>query len=214
MTRIHVLGGTGYSGAHIVAEAQRRGHQVTSFSRNHPSDPVAGVEYRTGSVLDPDLLASSVGDADVVFDALSPRGDLAGRLEGVVDQLIDLLRGTGVRFGVLGGASSLYVSKGGPLLFDANPMPPEVVPEVQTGINVLDTLRGAAEDLDWFYVSPAAEFGAWAPGEKTGSYRTADDVLLVDENGKSSISGADLALAVLDEIDTPKHRRRRFHVAY
>jgi putative NADH-flavin reductase len=214
MTRIHVLGGTGYAGAHIVAEAQRRGHDVTSYSRHKPAEPIAGVEYRTGSVLDPAFLAESVTDADVVFDSLSPRGDLVGRLEDVVDQLIGLLRGTGVRFGVLGGASSLQVSEGGPLLFDVNPMPAEVLPEVRTGMTVLDTLRAAPEDLDWFFVSPAAEFGAWAPGERTGAYRTSDDVLLVDENGKSFISGADLAVAVVDEIETAKHRRRRFHVAH
>jgi len=214
MTRIHVLGGTGYAGANIVAEAQRRGHDVTSFSRSRPDDPVAGVEYRTGSVLDPAFLAGSAADADVVFNSLSPRGELAGHLEGVVDQLINLLRGTGVRFGVLGGASSLHVTEGGPLLFDTNSVPPEVVPEVRTGMAVLDTLRRAEADVDWFYISPAAEFGAWLPGEQIGTYRTSDDVLLVDAEGRSFISGADLALAVLDEIETPKHRRRRFHVAY
>lgn len=211
---MNVLGGTGYAGAKIVAEAQRRGHAVTSFSRSRPADPVIGVEYRTGSVLDPAFLAESTADADVVFDSLSPRGELAGRLEGVVDQLIHLLQGTGVRFGVLGGASSLHVTQGGPLLFDANPMPPEVVPEVRTGMAILDTLRGAGPGLDWFYISPAAEFGGWEPGELTGAYRTSDDVLLVDATGRSFLSAADLALAVLDEIEAPKHRRRRFHVAY
>jgi len=214
MTRISVLGGTGYAGAQIVAEAQRRGHDVTSFSRNASADPVARVEYRLGTVLDPAFLGESVRDTDVVFNALSPRGDLAGHLEEVVDQLIDLLGGTDIRFGVLGGASSLQVTEGGPLLFDTTPMPPEVVPEVRTGMALLDTLRSAEDDLDWFYVSPAAEFGAWAPGERTGGYRTSDDVLLVDDAGKSFISAADLALAVLDEIEHPVHRRRRFHVAY
>ena len=92
MTQINVLGGTCYAGANIVAEARRRGHQVASFSRNAATDPVEGVRYRHGSVLDPAFLAEAATDADVVFNALSPRGELTGRLEGVVDDLVERLR--------------------------------------------------------------------------------------------------------------------------
>ena len=38
-------------------------------------------------------------------------------------------------------------------------------------------------------------------------------MLLTDENGDSYIAAPDLALAVLDEIEQPRHHRRRFHVA-
>jgi putative NADH-flavin reductase len=48
----------------------------------------------------------------------------------------------------------------------------------------------------------------------TGAYRLSDEVLLTDADGKSEISGADLAQAVVDEIEQPRHRRRRFHVAH
>jgi putative NADH-flavin reductase len=44
MTRISVLGGTGYASTQIVVEAQRRRHEVTSFSGNSPAEPVSGVE--------------------------------------------------------------------------------------------------------------------------------------------------------------------------
>lgn len=52
------------------------------------------------------------------------------------------------------------------------------------------------------------------PSTETGTYRTSDDVLLHGPDGTSQISAADLALAVLDEIDHPTHQRRRFHVAH
>ena len=78
---------------------------------------------------------------------------------------------------------------------------------------LLEALQQAPENLDWFYVSPAATFGAWNPQRVTGSYRISDDVLLTDENGDSYIAAPDLALAVLDEIEQPRHHRRRFHVA-
>jgi uncharacterized protein len=214
MARISVLGGTGYGGEAVVREAARRGHEVSAFSRRPPAEPVDGVTYVTGSLLEPDLLQRSVQEADVVFEALSPRGDMQGKVEGIVDDLVRLADAAGVRLGVLGGASSLLVSEGGPRLFDLGETPPEVLPEVQTGLALLDTLRQAPETLDWFYVSPPAEFGAWVPAPVTGAYRLGEDVLLTDENGKSVISADDLAAAVVDEIEQPRYRRRRFHVAH
>ena len=214
MARITVLGGTGYGGDAVVREAARRGHTVTSYSRRPPEQPAEGVTYVTGSLLDPELLAQSVRGADVVFQALSPRGDMQGKVEGIVDELIRLADEAGVRIGVLGGASSMLVSEGGPRLFDVAETAPEILPEVQTGLDVLETLRKAPETLDWFYVSPAASFGAWVPAPVTGAYRLSEDVLLTDANGVSTISGADLAAAVVDEVEQPRYRRRRFHVAH
>ncbi len=107
MTRITILGGTGYAGSAIAYEAQKRGHQVTVYSRHAPADPLAGVTYVTGSVLDRSYLASAVDDTDVVFETISPRGNMEGKLEAVVEELMKLADEASVRFGVLGGASSL-----------------------------------------------------------------------------------------------------------
>ena len=212
--RISVLGGTGYAGSQIVREAVDRGHEVTSYSRSLPADQVEGATYRTGNVLEDSFLAEAVADADAVVETLSPRGELEGKLEGERDRLIALASQAGVRLGVLAGASSLRVSPHGPLLLDVRPPSPEVRAEVMAGVAALDALRQSPPELDWFAVSPAASFGAWAPGEATGTYRTSDDVLLVDEQGQSKLSAADLAVAILDELEAPAHRRRRFHVAY
>ncbi len=211
--RITVLGGTGYAGAAVVREAAARGHQVTAVSRGVPSEPVAGVDYVTGSVLDPAVLADVVKGSEVVFEALSPRGDMAGQVEGLIDALIPLADQAGVRLGVLGGASSLLVGPDGPRMIDLGAPPPEVMPEIQTGLNKLEQFASAPESLDWFYVSPALEFGSWLPQRVTGTYRLSDDVLLTDEEGNSYIAAPDLALAVLDEIERPTHARQRFHVA-
>jgi putative NADH-flavin reductase len=80
--------------------------------------------------------------------------------------------------------------------------------------DVLARLRETPADVDWFYVSPAASFGSYAPGEATGRYRVGGDVLLTDADGNSNISGADYAKAFVDEIEQPEHRRQRFTVAY
>ncbi|WP_425862044.1 NAD(P)-dependent oxidoreductase [Arthrobacter sp. TWP1-1] len=214
MAKINVIGGTGYAGSNIVREAVKRGHDVTSFSRNLPENPVEGAKYLTGSVLDSGFLAQTVTDADVVIEALSPRGELVGKLEGIVDQLLPLVQSAGARVGVIGGAGSLLVAPGGPLVMDTPGFPAEILPESKTAGQLLETLKGSAAELNWFYVSPAGGFGGFAPGEATGAYRTGGDVLLVDDQGNSNISGADFGMAIIDEIESPAHTNQRFTVAY
>lgn len=216
MSRIVVLGGTGYADAAIVTEAAKRGHEVTAVSRTQPAEPVEGVTYVTGSVLDSDLIAATIAGSDVVVSGLSPRGDMEGKLEGAFDELARLVDGTGTRLGHVGGASSLLVSEGGPRLWDVSQehLPAEVRPEIETGLNILEQFRATPETVDWFYVSPPEEFGSWVPAPATGSYQLGGDVLLRDADGKSTISAADLAVAIVDEIEQPKHRRARFTAAH
>ena len=214
MARISVIGGTGYAGSAVVREAARRGHQVTAVSRTAPEAAVPGVTYLAGSVLDASVLQGAVDGAEVVFEALSPRGDMAGKVGAVIDDLIALADTAGVRLGVLGGVSSVLVAPGGPRLFDVADPAPEVLPEIQLGLDKLEAMKSSPESLDWFYVSPAAEFGAWVPSTETGNYRISEDVLLTGPGGTSEISAGDLAIAIVDEIEKPTHHRRRFHVAH
>jgi putative NADH-flavin reductase len=216
MANITVLGGTGYAGAALVAEAAARGHHVTAVSRTAPTEPIPGVDYVTGSVLDADVLDAVVADRDAVIGALSPRGDMAGKQEDIVRDLARRLDGTSTRLGHIGGASSLLSEAGGPRLWDLTKehVPDEVKPEIESGLQILDDLQATPETLDWFYVSPPEDFGAWVPAPATGAYRLGGDVVLRNEAGESTISAADLAVAIVDEIEKPAHRRRRFTVAH
>jgi putative NADH-flavin reductase len=128
--------------------------------------------------------------------------------------LLDVAADSGARLGFVGGAGSLFVSEGGPRLFDTPEFPDAFLYEAQSQLRALDTLRASDSPADWFYVSPAAGFGSYAPGERTGHYRTGGEILLADENGTSFISGEDYAIAFLDEIENPSHSRSRFGVAY
>ncbi|MBK8463635.1 MAG: NAD(P)H-binding protein [Nigerium sp.] len=216
MAHITVLGGTGYAGSTIVAAAAGKGHRVVSVSRTLPGSPLTGVEYHTGDVADDAVLAAAVQDADVVVSALSPRGALegAGVLRAIEATVAALAKDAGTRFGVVGGAGSLLVAEGGPRLADTEAFPAAFKAEADEMAGVLDDLLAGDPALDWFFVSPAAGFGAWAPGEATGHYRIGGDVLLVDANGNSEISGADFGTAVVAEIEQPAHHRARFSVAY
>jgi putative NADH-flavin reductase len=213
MARIVVLGGTGYAGRHIVSEAVSRGHGVIALSRSEPKDPVAGAVYLQGSALDLDSFAQAFEGADAVVSALSPRGDMENSVLEALGNLADRLTGTETRLGVIGGAGGSLVAPGGPRLFDQN-FPEEYKHEAQVGIDSLALLEGTDAGLDWFFVHPAEVFGPWAEGERTGHYRDGGDVLVRDDEGKSYISGADFAVAVVDEIEQGNHHRERFTVGY
>ncbi|MFG6502278.1 NAD(P)-dependent oxidoreductase [Microbacterium sp. P05] len=211
---IHIVGGTGYVGSALVVEAARRGHDVTSFSRNTPDQPLAGVNYQQGSVLDPALHQRIGTDADVVVSALAPRGDLIGHAADVLRALATIAAERGLRFGVVGGAGSLTLGADGPKVADAEWFPAEFRPEAAEMEVVLEELRAREDNLDWFYVSPPSGFGSWNPGSRTGFYRVGGEVLLTDQDGNANLSADDLAVAVLDELETPRRRRVRFSVAY
>ncbi|WEK60547.1 MAG: NAD(P)H-binding protein [Candidatus Microbacterium colombiense] len=213
MARIVVLGGTGYAGRHIVSEGVSRGHAVIALSRSEPKDPVAGAAYVQGSALDIDSLAPALEGADAVVSALSPRGDMENSVLDALRDLAARLTGTETRLGVIGGAGGSLVAPGGPRLFDQG-FPEEYKHEAQVGIDSLALLEESEESLDWFFVHPAEEFGPWAEGERTGHYRDGGDVIVRDADGKSFISGADLAVAVVDEIEQGNHHRERFTVGY
>ncbi|WP_040166208.1 NAD(P)-dependent oxidoreductase [Microbacterium gorillae] len=212
MSRIAVIGGTGYAGRNIVSEAKERGHAVVSVSRSEPEQPQEGVTYRTGTLLDVPALVETIGDADVVIFATSPRGEMAGRTRPAIAETIAALP-AGVRVGVIGGAGGSLVAPGGPRVIDGE-FPAEFADEAREMAAVLEDLQAAGPGHDWFLIHPAGGFGPWNDHERRGTYRDGGDVIVTDADGESNIGGADFGIAVLDEIETPKHVGERFTVGY
>jgi putative NADH-flavin reductase len=202
--KVAIIGGTGRAGQEISAELARRGHQVTAISR-HPENAVqdAAVTAIAGDVNHPDALAQAIAGHDVVVSAVMFADTDPASLVGVV-------RASGVpRYLVVGGAASLEVAPGMPLISTPD-FPKEYLPEASRGKAFLDYLRGV-DDMDWTYLSPSLLFFV---GPRTGNFRLGIDQLLSDGDGKSSISYADYAIALVDEIETPRHSRQRFTVGY
>jgi len=212
MARIAVIGGTGYAGRHIVSEAVARGHSVLSVSRSVAADRVEGATYLEGTLLDVPGLVAELEGVDAVVVTVAPRGEMAGQVRPSIEALNSVLPES-VRLGVIGGAGGSRVAPGGPRVIDGD-FPEAFKPEAFELIGVLDDLRAEQTGRDWFFIHPAGGFGSFNPGERTGRYRTGGDVLVVDENGESFISGDDLAIAVLDEIERPQHSRQNFTVGY
>lgn len=102
LTKITVLGGSGYAGSNIAAAAKLRNHTVTVVSRNVPANPVPGVKYVQGSVLDKAVLDQAFAGADVVISAILPRGELAGKILHLVKELEARSASTGKRIGIVG----------------------------------------------------------------------------------------------------------------
>ncbi len=213
MARIAVIGGTGYAGSNIVAEAVERGHTVVSVARSIASERIEGATYIEGTLLDVPGLVAELEGVDVVVSTVPARGDMVGQVRTNVAELVAELPAQ-VRVGVIGGAGGSLVAPGGERLVDQPSFTEEYKPEALEAIGILEDLQGGEASRDWFYVHPAGGFGVWNPGERTGTYRDGGDVLVTDADGESYISGRDLAVAVVDEIETPKHTRERFTVGY
>jgi putative NADH-flavin reductase len=216
--RIAIIGGTGYTGGNIAREAVKRGWQVRSLSRHEPADPIDGVEYVTGSYGDAEDLDHFADGADVLVLAVhATTDDGASVLLPHLQTIADAAENAGARLGIVGGAGSSFVSDGGPRLVDTPEFLDAWKPESLTHAKVLEWLaqnRPAGSGLHWFYVSPAALYGSYAPGETTGKYRTGGDILVSKDDGSSEISGTDFALAFADELADPKHQNRRFTVGH
>jgi putative NADH-flavin reductase len=212
--RVTVLGGTGYAGKHIAQIAADRGHEVVSYSRNGPQETIPGVSYVTESILDEASQWKAVSGSDVVISALSTRGGLGNRLSSLISKFAEISAAEGVRLGVVGSFSDLRLGADAPRIATGE-MPADYAAEAATMLGILeDLLASAPQTLDWFYVSPAAEFGPLNPGEARGTYRLGGEIALFDEHGRSDISGSDFGSAVVSEIESPSVRRAQFTVAY
>jgi putative NADH-flavin reductase len=199
---IAVYGATGMIGSRVVSEAVARGHEVTGITRSGGDVPAGAVAVQ-GDAGDAAFAKRIAGEVDVVVSAIGPsrtggdRREYLAQLRNLVDTLGD------ARLIVVGGAGSLLVD--GTRLVDLPDFPEIYRPEALVLGEALDYVRGLGDGVDWTFLSPAPMI---APGERTGSYNVGSDSPAGD-----SVSAEDYAVALIDEIEKPAHRRARFTVA-
>ncbi|MEY9856160.1 putative NADH-flavin reductase [Catenulispora sp. GAS73] len=215
MARIIVIGGTGYAGSAIVAQAAGRGHEVRALSRSLPDAPTPNVTYVQGDVLDEATLSPVIEGADVVVAALAPRGPLAGAFRDVNGAIARLADAAGAQLFVVGGYSSLRPAPGADrFVSDLSDIPAALHDEIRAGAAlIIEDLPATPPTLDWVFVSPALRFGAHAPGERLDRYRLGDDVAVQPEDG-GAISAADYALGFVDLIDKGEHHRTQVNLGH
>jgi putative NADH-flavin reductase len=215
--KIALIGATGFVGTALLAELVRRDHHVTALVRNPSKVPAqAMVQAKALDAGDADAVAAAVRGHDAVISAFNPGWD-APELYALFMQGSTAIA-TGVekagvkRLLVVGGAGSLFVAPGVQMVDTpefASHVPPNVIPGAQAARDALTALRGNTA-LDWTFLSPPALL---APGERSGHYRVGGEQLLMAGDAPAGISVADLAVAIVDEIEKPQHVRARFTVA-
>lgn len=208
---IAVLGASGWLGSTISAEALARGHRVIGLARN-PQGLAEGVTARAFDLNTEQSLAEALAGADLLIASVGGRA--AGNHEIVpatAARLLAELPKAGVkRLLWVGGAGSLEVAPGEALVAQPS-FPAEYKAEAIAQGEALAVFRDSQSPLAWTFVSPAAEI---YPGERSGAYRLGGDQLLVDSEGRSRISAADYAVALVDLAEQGAPGQTRVSVAY
>lgn len=219
---IVIYGATGEVGSYVVDEALDRGHRVTAVSRRPEQVDLQhdNLTIVKGDLLDKDSVTEIVTGQDVVI--LSVRGVIgdSGLPESALqfiaaEMLVDVLfrqEDRAPRLIHVGGAGSLEVEPG--VLF-AEKLPKILLPknlevEILGQILALEFYR-KVDDVRWTYVTPPKSF---TNGPRTGDFRIGGERALEDDRGRTRVSRADFAVALIDEAERAQHVRRQFSVAY
>ena len=204
-----LYGASGMIGSRILKELLHRGHTVTAVVRNPERVSAVGAQVVMGDLTNPATVAATSKGADAAISAYAPpQGDESAIVAATHSLLAGLTQSGVSRLIVVGGAGSLEVAPGVQLV-DAPGFPESYRPIALAHRDVLPILR--ASSLDWSYFSPAAFI---QPGERTGKFRLGGTQLVSDEKGESRISAEDFSVALVDELEHPKHPREQFTVGY
>lgn len=207
---IALIGATGFVGSALLEELLQRGHKVTALAR-HPAKltPRPGLDVVQADALDAAQVADTVRGHDAVASAYNP-GWTEPQIHDLFLQgtqaIIEGTQRSGVpRLLIVGGAGSLYVAPGVQLV-DTPDFPAEWKQGALAAREALNRVRQVTS-LDWTFVSPPVFL---APGERTGRYQTGGDEVPMHDGKPAGISVADLAAAIVDELEQHKHSRARF----
>ena len=119
--KIAIIGANGKSGANLVNEAIKQGHDVTAIVRNK--------EYKNESikVVYKDIFELAKADLagfDAVISAFAAWSEETFPLhKKVAAHLVNLLEGTSTRLVVVGGTGTLFVDSKGTMLMDTLELP-------------------------------------------------------------------------------------------
>ncbi len=218
--KVALIGASGFVGSKILAEALRRGHQVTAIVRNPEKLDASpkNLTVQKADVLQVEDLAKILAGHDVVISSFNPARGVAGpevyeKHVAGHKAIIAATKKSGVkRFLGVGGAASLKTPEGIELIDSLQfPAAYEAFKPGIRGTRELYYLLQQEPTLDWVFVSPSVVI---APGERTGKFRVGKDHVLYNDKGESKISLEDYAVALVDEMEHPKHHNERITIGY
>lgn len=208
MTKVAVISANGRVGSLVVKELVERGYDVTGFGRK-AQNTTAAQTYIQKDLFE--LTKADLAEFEIVVDAFGTwKPETLHLYIEVIQHLTSLLAGTDKRLLIVGGAGSLYVDpEHKTQLVDTPDFPAEFYALAKAQTDALTELR-KHDDVDWTFISPAADFQA--DGKRTGEYILAGEELTLNDRGESIISYADYALAMADEIQNGDHIKERISV--
>lgn len=216
MKNVTLIGASGFVGTAILNELLSRGHRVTAVVRNPSKIGIdnSALTVVKADVTDTPALAAACKGKDAVISAYNPgwtNPDIYDETLRNYPLILEAVRQSGVkRLLCVGGAGTLFCAPGLRVV-DSGVIPDAIIGGVRSlGEFYLNTLMNEKQ-IDWVFFSPA---GTLESGERTGKFRLGKDDLIVDENGNSHISVEDYAVAMVDELETPKHHYERFTIGY
>lgn len=205
--KVAVICSNGKVGKLVVKEALAAGFEVTGFARGENKSEAK--KYVQKDIFD--ITKQDLTGFDVVVDAFGAwtEPELPNHGKSLA-HLCGLLSGTKTRLLIVGGAGSLYTNKEHTARVMEGANFPDIFKPLANAMgSALDDLR-KRNDVQWTYISPAADFQADAP--KTGKWLWAGEELTLNTKSESIISYADYAIAMVDEIEKGDHIQQRISV--
>ena len=217
MKKVAVIGATGFVGTQVVKELANRGYFVNALARNTSKiEESENVKAVTADIYNTAELSEILKGNDAVINAFNPGWTNPNIFEDFLkgaESIEKAVEESGVkRFITVGGAGSLYIAEGLQLI-DTPEFPAEIKPGAEAARQYLEMIK-KNENLDWTFFSPAIEMHQGTAGVRKGTYRTALENPVFDENGRSVLSVEDVAVALVDELENNQFVKQRFTAAY
>lgn len=215
--KVVLIGATGHIGSAILKELLHRGYPVTAITRHAQkiTEKTPLLHIVEADIENAGTVASFCKGADAVISAYSPGWTNPHIYEDtlrVYPAIVDGVKAAGIkRLLIVGGAGTLFVSPGVTVI-DSGVIPASILPGVQGLADFYLKVLKKEHDLDWVFFSPAGAF--LDNGQRTGKFRLGKDNLIVDAEGKSTISVEDYAMAMVDELEKEQHHQERFTIGY
>lgn len=214
--KVAVIGATGFVGKQVVNELSNRGYSVNAIARDsskvEAKDNVTAISADVNNV---EELAKVLEGSDAVINTFNAGWTNPNLYDDFLNgsrNIEKAVEKSGVkRFITVGGAGSLFID--GQQLVDGPDFPADIKPGATAARDYLNEIK-KNETLDWTFFSPAIEMHQGTAGIRKGTYRTALENPVFNEEGRSILSVEDVAVALVDELEQNKFVKRRFTAAY
>jgi putative NADH-flavin reductase len=218
MINIALIGASGFVGAAILTEALNRGHQVKAIVRNPKLITVQheNLKIEKADVLAADQINAALSGTEAVISAYNPgwsNPDIYEEFLRGSQSIQAAVKAIGIkRYIVIGGAGALEIAPGIQAV-DTPEFPAAIYPGASAARDYLNILK-KEEELDWSFFSPAFEMHQGTSGVRTGHYRLGTNQPIFGDDDRSVLSVEDLAMVIIDELESGKHIKQHFTAAY